>query len=117
MTCSKPTIDRCSAGFSGEADSGRGDRAEPRRPGIAATGALFLLRAYKILVSPLFAGSCRFLPSCSEYAAEAIRRHGLVRGAWLGARRLARCHPLCEAGCDPVPDAEGGARRIADGTA
>ena len=48
-------------------------------------------------------GSCRFLPSCADYAAEAIDRHGVVRGGWLAARRLARCHPLCAAGHDPVP--------------
>jgi putative membrane protein insertion efficiency factor len=65
--------------------------------------ALWLLRGYKILVSPYFTGSCRFLPSCSEYAAIAIERHGVIRGSWLAARRLARCQPLCAAGHDPVP--------------
>ena len=70
---------------------------------IAQRGALALLRVYKLLFSPLFAGSCRFLPSCSEYAAEAIRRHGALRGVTLAATRLARCHPLAAAGVDPVP--------------
>jgi putative membrane protein insertion efficiency factor len=65
--------------------------------------ALAVLRAYKLLLSPLFAGSCRFLPSCSDYAAEAIARHGVVYGSWLGAARLARCHPLGSSGVDPVP--------------
>ena len=65
--------------------------------------ALALLGAYKMLLSPLFAGSCRFLPSCSEYAAEAIRRHGVCYGAWLAAARLGRCHPLGGSGVDPVP--------------
>ena len=65
--------------------------------------ALALLRGYKFLVSPYFHGSCRFLPSCADYAAEAIRRHGLVAGGWLAAKRLIRCHPLCAAGHDPVP--------------
>jgi putative membrane protein insertion efficiency factor len=65
--------------------------------------ALRLLRAYKVLISPYFAGSCRFLPSCSEYAAIAIERHGVLRGSWLAARRLMRCHPLCASGHDPVP--------------
>jgi putative membrane protein insertion efficiency factor len=51
----------------------------------------------------LFAGSCRFVPSCSDYMAEAVRVHGAVRGVWLGVRRLARCHPLCQHGFDPVP--------------
>jgi len=66
--------------------------------------ALALLRGYKIFISPHFAGSCRFLPSCADFAAEAIRRHGVVRGGWLAARRLARCHPLATAGHDPVPE-------------
>jgi putative membrane protein insertion efficiency factor len=65
--------------------------------------SLRLLRAYKLLISPYFAGSCRFLPSCSDYAAEAIARHGVARGYWLAARRLTRCHPFCSAGHDPVP--------------
>jgi uncharacterized protein len=62
-----------------------------------------LLRGYKTLISPHFAGSCRFLPSCADYAAEAVTRHGVVRGSWLAAKRLARCHPLAAAGYDPVP--------------
>jgi putative membrane protein insertion efficiency factor len=64
---------------------------------------LFVLRGYKLLVSPHYHGSCRFLPSCSDYAADALRTHGFARGLWLATRRLARCHPLCEAGYDPVP--------------
>jgi putative membrane protein insertion efficiency factor len=70
-----------------------------------ARSLLAILRAYKLLLSPLFAGACRFQPSCSDYAAEAVRRHGAARGAWLGARRLARCHPLGSSGYDPVPAA------------
>lgn len=65
--------------------------------------ALGVLRAYKLLLSPLFIGSCRFLPSCSDYTAEAIRRHGVLAGGWLGLRRLGRCHPFCAGGHDPVP--------------
>lgn len=65
--------------------------------------ALAVLRLYKLAFSPLFAGSCRFLPSCSEYAAEAIRQHGVLRGAVLAAGRLARCHPFAASGVDPVP--------------
>jgi putative membrane protein insertion efficiency factor len=64
---------------------------------------LALLRAYKLLISPYFAGSCRFLPSCADYAQEAISRHGAVRGGMLAARRLAKCHPLGRSGWDPVP--------------
>lgn len=66
-------------------------------------GALAFLRAYKVLISPLFAGACRFLPSCSDYAAEAVTRFGVVRGTLLAIRRLSRCHPLGTAGLDPVP--------------
>jgi putative membrane protein insertion efficiency factor len=65
--------------------------------------ALGCLSAYKVLFSPLFAGSCRFVPSCSEYAAQAVRHHGLVRGCWLAFRRLGRCHPFGAHGFDPVP--------------
>ncbi len=62
-----------------------------------------LVRAYQLLVSPLLPPSCRFHPSCSAYAAEALRRHGAARGSWLAVKRLARCHPFCEGGIDPVP--------------
>lgn len=64
---------------------------------------LGLVRLYRALVSPLLPPSCRFHPSCSAYAAEALTRHGAARGSWLAARRLARCHPFCEGGIDPVP--------------
>ncbi|PYR53481.1 MAG: membrane protein insertion efficiency factor YidD [Acidobacteria bacterium] len=66
--------------------------------------ALGLLRGYKLFISPHFAGSCRFLPSCADYASEAIARYGVRRGSWLAAKRLARCHPLCRAGHDSVPE-------------
>ena len=65
--------------------------------------ALLLLRLYKLLLSPMFAGSCRFLPSCSEYAREAVTEHGVLKGTWLAVRRLGRCHPLGASGYDPVP--------------
>ena len=61
-----------------------------------------LLRVYKILFSPLFAGSCRFYPSCADYMREAVEVHGVTRGVWLGMRRLSRCHPLGSHGVDPV---------------
>jgi putative membrane protein insertion efficiency factor len=68
-------------------------------------GALFALRCYKSYLSVLFAGACRFEPSCSQYAYEAIERFGLLRGTWLGFRRLARCHPFSgRFGYDPVPE-------------
>lgn len=65
--------------------------------------ALVLLRGYKLFISPLFTGSCRFLPSCSDYAAEAIRLYGVPYGSWLALKRLSRCHPFCAGGHDPVP--------------
>ena len=62
-----------------------------------------LVRGYQRLVSPLFGPRCRYLPTCSEYALEALGEHGALRGTWLAARRLARCHPFHEGGYDPVP--------------
>ncbi len=64
---------------------------------------LALLVAYRRLVSPLLPPACRFYPSCSAYAAEAVRRHGAFKGSFLAVKRLARCHPLCDGGIDPVP--------------
>jgi hypothetical protein len=64
---------------------------------------LILLRAYQLFVSPLLGPHCRFTPSCSEYMRQAILRHGLGRGSWLGVCRLLRCHPLHAGGIDPVP--------------
>ena len=63
-----------------------------------------LIRGYQVALSPFFAGACRFVPSCSAYAREAIEVHGALRGSWLAIRRLAKCHPLGSSGYDPVPD-------------
>ena len=65
---------------------------------------VILLRAYKQRVSPLLGAHCRFVPSCSSFAEQALQRHGLVTGLGLSAWRLARCHPLGGRGLDPVPD-------------
>ena len=62
-----------------------------------------LVRLYQLTLSPYLGGSCRFVPSCSAYAIEALSRHGALRGSWLALRRLSRCHPLGRAGLDPVP--------------
>jgi uncharacterized protein len=67
------------------------------------SAALWMLHAYKRLLSPLFPVACRYTPTCSEYAAEAIAGHGTLRGAGLALGRLLRCHPLAGAGYDPVP--------------
>ena len=64
-----------------------------------------LVKAYRYVVSPLIGPSCRFHPSCSEYAVDALRRFGALRGSWLAARRIARCHPWHPGGYDPVPSA------------
>jgi hypothetical protein len=64
--------------------------------------AVFLLRAYKYTISPLLPPSCRFTPTCSEYATEAILKYGCGKGVWLGLKRLSRCHPFTAGGSDPV---------------
>lgn len=65
--------------------------------------ALGAVRIYQVLVSPWLGPACRFEPSCSRYAAEAIARHGVARGAWLAVKRVGRCHPFGGFGYDPVP--------------
>jgi putative membrane protein insertion efficiency factor len=69
----------------------------------ARLAAVFILRLYKRVVSPMLPRTCRFAPTCSEYAAGAILEHGLVRGSWLTLGRLGRCHPLHPGGYDPPP--------------
>jgi putative membrane protein insertion efficiency factor len=69
--------------------------------------AIGAIRAYQRLLSPFLGPSCRYLPTCSEYAATAIARHGVWRGSWLGLKRILRCHPWAAGGYDPVPDEAG----------
>jgi putative membrane protein insertion efficiency factor len=64
---------------------------------------LALIRAYQYLLRPLLGANCRFYPSCSEYAREAVEKHGALRGLWLALRRISRCHPYHPGGFDPVP--------------
>jgi putative membrane protein insertion efficiency factor len=69
---------------------------------IAKFVTLQLLRAYKWAISPLFPPACRFVPTCSEYAMEAVERYGALRGGWMALTRILRCHPLARSGYDPV---------------
>jgi putative membrane protein insertion efficiency factor len=62
-----------------------------------------LIRLYQLTISPVLPPSCRFTPSCSQYTLEAVLRYGALKGGWLGARRLLRCHPFHPGGFDPVP--------------
>jgi putative membrane protein insertion efficiency factor len=94
MSPSRPNSERSSTVGTSLSDP---DPSGPARVGLA------LIRAYKVLLSPWFTGSCRYVPGCADYTSEAVARFGLLRGSWLGARRLGRCHPLGGHGLDPVP--------------
>ena len=78
------------------------ERAQRRRSPLALV-LIALLAVYRHLISPLLGNACRFEPSCSRYAAQAIERHGALRGSWLAIRRVGRCHPFHSGGFDPVP--------------
>ncbi len=71
--------------------------------GIMKTVVLLLIRFYKRFISPLLASNCRYYPTCSQYTYEAVDRYGVVKGGWMGVRRIARCHPWAKGGFDPVP--------------
>jgi hypothetical protein len=66
-----------------------------------------LLKAYRFAISPLYGQVCRYYPTCSAYALEAVETHGALRGSWLAARRVGRCHPWAAGGVDPVPPRRG----------
>ena len=73
-----------------------------------------IIRGYQYLISPLLGQHCRFYPTCSSYAQQAVQRHGVIRGGWLAIKRLSRCHPWHAGGDDPVPDLND-AEDISDG--
>jgi putative membrane protein insertion efficiency factor len=62
-----------------------------------------LVRVYQYAISPLLGRSCRYFPTCSEFTVEAVQKHGAIKGGWLGAKRICRCHPWHPGGYDPVP--------------
>jgi uncharacterized protein len=85
-----------------------GDRQAGARPSAGAWLLLTLIGGYRKFVSPVLPSRCRFEPSCSAYAFGAVQEHGALRGSWLAARRLARCHPFHPGGFDPVPPRRAG---------
>lgn len=91
-------------GTEGRAGDADGSRPAPQRPGIAARPALALIRVYQRTISPSLGDVCRYRPTCSHYAYEAIECHGLLKGAWLALKRLTRCRPWGGSGYDPVPE-------------
>lgn len=96
----------------------RGERAASRaaaagapRPGLPARAGILLIALYRLTLSPLVGRECRYLPTCSHYAEEAITRHGLWAGGFMTLARLSRCHPFGASGYDPVPEAPPAAAR------
>lgn len=71
---------------------------------ISSKSIIILIKAYRLILSPWLGNHCRFYPSCSAYAIEAIQKHGTVKGSWLAIKRLGCCHPWHEGGVDPVPE-------------
>jgi uncharacterized protein len=90
-------------------------RLAQARPSAAARVLMTVITGYRRFVSPLLGARCRFAPSCSAYALEAVREHGALRGTWLAVRRIGRCHPFNPGGFDPVPPALHGRRPRPEG--
>jgi len=70
---------------------------------LLAVPVILLIKIYQLLISPLFPSSCRYSPTCSHYTLEALKKYGLLKGSWLGIKRISRCHPWGGSGYDPVP--------------
>ena len=83
--------------------SGTKDPITTKGPSSLRTVLIALIKVYKAVLSPVFAGSCRFYPSCSQYAIEALEKYGAIRGSWMALKRIARCNPFHPGGFDPVP--------------
>lgn len=82
-------------------------RAEVRLSAVVRRGLIGAVRVYRVVLGPIFPPACRFAPTCSGFAIEAIERYGAARGVMLATRRVARCHPWSAGGYDPVPEREG----------
>ena len=78
------------------------EQAERRTMSLAARPLVMLVRLYQVSLGPFMGGHCRFLPTCSQYAIDALTTHGAFRGSWLTVRRISRCHPFGGGGYDPV---------------
>lgn len=94
------------AEFDSSLRSGTLGAAGARSQSVAASLLLVLLQVYKIVLSPVFGGACKYHPSCSNYASQAIQVHGARRGSLLALKRLLRCRPFTQGGFDPVPSAD-----------
>jgi putative membrane protein insertion efficiency factor len=70
---------------------------------LLAVPFILLIKIYQLLISPLFPSSCRYSPTCSHYTLEALKKYGILKGSWLGIKRISRCHPWGGSGYDPVP--------------
>jgi putative membrane protein insertion efficiency factor len=79
---------------------------------LPAAAVVLVLRCYRMLVSPMYGDTCRFYPSCSQYALTAVERYGVLRGGWLAVRRLVRCHPWNHGGVDHVPERDASTRTV-----